>query len=100
MGNQLSHKQKMRIFRRDGWKCQYCGVDASSDFEIFYLANLNIDHMNPKGGDDDSNLVTACRQCNLNKRAHPFESFAEAKDFVLKKKAQNYEWFKKNVLTS
>ena len=52
---------RWRIFRRDGFKCQYCGS----------AEELVIDHGEPfsKGGEDDQeNYVTACRMCNAGKR--------------------------------
>ncbi len=96
----LPYPQKMRIFERDGFKCQYCGLDASSDFETWYYANLNVDHVDPKGGDDDSNLVTACRTCNSIKWAHPCRTLVEAKALVSEKRKESLDWFNKNVRTS
>ena len=52
---------RKNIFKRDSYKCQYCGKSASS---------LTIDHVIPKnkGGKDSwDNLVSACMKCNLNK---------------------------------
>ncbi len=49
-----------RILERDGHKCTYCGATD----------NLSVDHIVPisRGGlHDDSNLVTACRECNSGK---------------------------------
>jgi hypothetical protein len=51
---------RQNIFRRDNFKCQYCG---SSN-------NLTIDHVMPRsrgGGATWDNLVTACRHCNSRK---------------------------------
>lgn len=48
---------KYNIFKRDGYKCQYCGSKN----------NLTLDHVIPrsKGGKDTwKNLVTACQECN------------------------------------
>ena len=98
MGLPLS--QKLRIFRRDGFKCPYCGLDASSDFDTWYYANLNVDHINPKGGNDDSNLVTACRTCNLLKWKHPCANLEEAKALVERKRKESLEWFNKHVLNT
>lgn len=62
--------QRLRhyVFKRDGYKCVYCG---SPD-------NLQADHVVPysKGGlDDSTNLVTACRKCNVRKKDHSVEYF-------------------------
>ena len=51
------------VFRRDGWRCQYCGVTVSK-------RDATIDHVNPqcKGGRTNyKNCVTACRACNHKK---------------------------------
>ncbi len=49
---------KEAIFKRDNYRCQYCGADKKP---------LTIDHIVPKvkGGQDSwTNLVTACQKCN------------------------------------
>ena len=53
---------RKRIFARDDYTCQYCGVRGTK---------LECDHKHPvaRGGShDDENLVTACRTCNHSKR--------------------------------
>ena len=48
------------VFARDDHRCQYCGQMADS-----------IDHVMPRsrgGGHEWTNLVAACRRCNLAKR--------------------------------
>jgi len=50
------------IFKRDGYKCVYCGEGQKSV--------LTIDHVYPqsKGGPNTwTNLVTACKKCNNEK---------------------------------
>jgi 5-methylcytosine-specific restriction endonuclease McrA len=52
-----------RIFRRDGFRCVYCGL-------VFPGAELTVDHVQPrvKRGDHSAgNLVTACAACNARK---------------------------------
>lgn len=61
----ISKKIRFEIFKRDGFRCQYCGCDSSNP-EIV----LEIDHIIPvsKGGlDDTDNLLTACFSCNRGK---------------------------------
>jgi len=51
--------------------CFYCGNDSK-------LGALTIDHIDPRtrdGKDDLSNLVLACRPCNLLKADKPIETF-------------------------
>ena len=48
------------IFKRDGFKCQYCGNGK----------DLTLDHLIPKSRGGNStwyNLITACRRCNTKK---------------------------------
>lgn len=49
------------IFQLDNYTCQYCYKRGG---------NLTIDHVQPlckNGANDESNLVTACRTCNVSK---------------------------------
>lgn len=59
----LSKKVRFEIFKRDSFKCQYCG-ESSPDVV------LEVDHIEPvsKGGTDDiTNLITSCFDCNRGK---------------------------------
>jgi 5-methylcytosine-specific restriction endonuclease McrA len=52
---------RKNLFRRDGFRCQYCGRKD---------VLLTIDHMVPKsrGGEDSwDNLIAACKSCNTIK---------------------------------
>lgn len=63
----LSKKIRFDVFKRDGFKCAYCGQTPP-------LVTLEVDHINPKstGGQDDiNNLITACFDCNRGKRDDP-----------------------------
>jgi 5-methylcytosine-specific restriction endonuclease McrA len=54
---------RFAVLRRDGFRCVYCGADASEK-------KLHIDHVMPKslgGSDDIENLVASCDECNLGK---------------------------------
>lgn len=65
-GSETTQAQRWRILRRDGWKCQLCGMTAADDG-----VTLEVDHMQPasKGGsNDDDNLWALCRPCNQSKR--------------------------------
>lgn len=89
-----------RIYERDKFKCQYCGLDTMSNFDIWWHANLSIDHVRPKrhGGDDsDSNLVVSCHTCNLYKGSTFCETLEEARNVVAKKRLEAEIWFKKYV---
>lgn len=59
----ISPKVRFEVFKRDGFKCQYCGKCAP---EVI----LNVDHIHPvsKGGEDDMmNYITSCFDCNSGK---------------------------------
>ena len=59
----ITNKLRFEIFKRDSFKCQYCGKTAPD-------VVLEVDHINPvaKGGKNDIlNLVTSCYDCNRGK---------------------------------
>lgn len=61
----ISKKTRFDVFKRDGFKCQYCGAHPPSVL-------LHVDHINPVangGGNDADNLITSCEPCNLGKGA-------------------------------
>lgn len=61
----LSKKTRFDVFKRDGFKCMYCGAHPPSVL-------LEVDHIVPvAGGGTNSadNLVTACEPCNRGKAA-------------------------------
>lgn len=63
----MSQKLRFEVFKRDGFKCQYCGAHPPA-------ALLEVDHIHPValGGDNDpDNLITACLPCNRGKSAVP-----------------------------
>ena len=90
-----------RIYERDNFKCRYCGWDGLKNFESWFTANFNIDHIRPqrlRRNDDDSNLVLACRACNLYKGQVDCYSFEEALNLVNRKRAEAEKWYRKHVL--
>ena len=53
------------LFRRDGQICMYCGMR-------FPVSQLSRDHIRPfsqGGGDTWTNVVAACRRCNISLKA-------------------------------
>jgi len=59
----ISRKMRFDVFKRDGFKCMYCGKVPPN-------AILEADHITPvcKGGKNRmDNLVTACFECNRGK---------------------------------
>ncbi len=60
----LSKTLRFEVFKRDSFKCQYCGASAPDVL-------LHVDHIKPVadgGMNDITNLITACMPCNLGKR--------------------------------
>lgn len=89
---------KREIFRRDGYRCQYCGQFATY---------LTLDHVVPKvqGGTHEwENLTSACPQCNRRKgsrtpqeagmrlRSRPLEPPAAASYLYGRYLRDNQEW--------
>lgn len=61
----LSKKIRFEVFKRDSFKCQYCGKSAPDVI-------LHVDHIDPvsRGGKNDLiNLITSCQPCNAGKGA-------------------------------
>lgn len=59
----ISKKIRFEVFKRDSFRCQYCGRSAPDVI-------LEIDHIIPvaEGGKNDvMNLITSCRDCNRGK---------------------------------
>lgn len=63
----LSKKLRFEVFKRDGFRCMYCGATPDQ-------ALLQCDHIHPValGGQNEmDNLATACQPCNAGKSATP-----------------------------
>jgi 5-methylcytosine-specific restriction endonuclease McrA len=91
---------RLRIWRRDNFKCRYCDYDAIDSFESFRRARLAVDHLKPSGGDDDSNLVTCCAACNADKGSADFDSVESVRRFLrLYWKECSRPWFNTFVTT-
>ena len=59
----ITKSVRFEVFKRDGFKCQYCGASAPDVI-------LEVDHIVPvaEGGENDiMNLITSCRDCNRGK---------------------------------
>lgn len=59
----ISKKTRFEIFKRDGFACRYCGRHPPA-------VVLELDHIEPVvagGGAEETNLLTACFDCNQGK---------------------------------
>lgn len=71
-----------RVFARDHFCCVYCGFDGSTFERWRYLA---VDHFIPQsrgGSNDETNLKTACIDCNSMKASFRFETVEEARQKI------------------
>lgn len=87
----LSKKLRFEIFKRDKFKCQYCGKSSPDVL-------LEVDHIKPvvEGGDNsDINLITACFDCNRGKGKHPLSEVPQALNEKLKFEKEKVEQIKK-----
>lgn len=85
-----------KVYKRDGYVCQYCGYSPKKH-EIFLP--LHIDHIYPfvKGGTNKmENLVVACQQCNLLVKSKVFSSFEDKQIYILKEKLKRNLFYDKN----
>ena len=76
----ISKKTRFEVFKRDAFKCQYCGRSSPDTI-------LHVDHIKPvsKGGDNDLiNLITSCADCNGGKSARDLDDDSA----IVKQRAQ------------
>lgn len=90
----VTREEGQRILERDGYRCQYCGLDGMASFENALA--MSVDFVVPrarKGKKDERNLVACCRSCNLIKGTRVYRNFDEAKSYVLaRREALNKAW--------
>ncbi len=86
----LAREDAMKVFQRDHFKCQYCGLDGLHHFENWLILTVDHVHPNARGGSRRmDNLVTACQPCNIMKGKRVFASREEAKKYI---QAKREEW--------
>lgn len=83
----ISRILKERVYQRDEYICQYCGIWC---YESYMQNNkaVVIDHAIPVamgGGIDIDNLITSCRRCNSIKSDLIFDTFEEAREYIKSK---------------
>ena len=72
--------RRLGLYIRDGLACVWCGDTIESG------ATLTLDHIVPyanggtwgNGGNENTNLVTACKSCNSSRGSRTIEDFASA----------------------
>ena len=85
---QISKKVRFDVFKRDNFKCQYCG--GTPDESV-----LEVDHIHPvcEGGTNAiDNLLTACFSCNRGKGGEALsaipKSLAQKADEMIERELQ------------
>ena len=94
----LSREDAMKVFKRDHFTCQYCGLNGLAKSENWLI--LTVDHIHPHargGGRHMENLVAACQPCNLIKGKREYGSLEAAKKHVLAKRAEWLKTFQSHV---
>src|SRR6266700_787042 len=90
----LTSEEGFKILERDRYRCHYCGLDGLANFENSLV--MTVDFVVPrahKGRKEASNLVTACRPCNVVKGRRTFKNVEEARAFVLQRRSDlRREW--------
>lgn len=80
----LSKKTRFEVFKRDGFRCHYCGAHPPGVL-------LHVDHIvavAAGGSNAIDNLVTACEPCNLGKGARALAAVPRAVADKLKEAAE------------
>ena len=70
MRKAFSFQQRLRVYMRDLFTCQYCGLAMNP-----LSPQLSLDHRYPEGDNTDENLATACKSCNSSKNRRTVESW-------------------------
>ena len=94
----LTREEGMKILARDKFRCQYCGLDGAATLDNALI--MTVDFVMPRsarGKKDPTNLVAACRTCNILKGQHRFHSFEEAKHYVLQRREEKRQEWQKNI---
>ncbi len=84
---------RQRVYERDEFVCQYCGIWCYDSWVRDKNA-VTIDHMTPVSGcgsNNEDNLVTCCSECNSIKNNRRFNTFEEAREYIIKRKKDEYK---------
>ena len=75
---------RLNVYTRDNWTCQYCDKKKAAK-------DLTFDHVIPRahgGGTSWTNIVTACKPCNVKKA----DKTVEKAKMVLLRKPEEPRW--------
>lgn len=71
----IRRDKRLSIYLRDGFECGYCG----RDLHRASAREVTLDHLLPRsagGGNEATNLTTACLACNSSRQDKPWASYA------------------------
>ncbi len=91
----MANYDRLEIYARDGFRCCYCGFDGGT-FDTWKF--LEIDHINPKGPNESSNVVTSCHYCNGCKGNDPCETLEQGREIVSRHNQTNFKYWQDKVL--
>jgi len=80
-----------KVAKRDNYTCQYCGYSPRLFVDFI---PMHVDHIRPfcnGGGNKMSNLVMACRTCNLHLSGKVFGDFHDKLAFIVDWRKENGE---------
>lgn len=66
----IRNEKRCAIYARDGFACAYCNGKP---------LQLKLDHVDPRGGNGEDNLVTCCNYCNIMKGDRTLHQWLEAR---------------------
>lgn len=72
-GKWIRQDKRLAIYLRDGLACVYCGTVM--EVESFQLTLDHVLSQEMGGGNDEGNLVTACKYCNSAKQSKSVQAF-------------------------
>lgn len=78
--NWITKEKRLALYIRDNFTCAYCGTSLkNSDPNLVTLDHLvprNIKIAHGGGGNESTNLVTACKSCNSSRQDKPWSDYA------------------------
>lgn len=80
MARWITPEKRLAIYIRDGFQCAYCGASLKN----VAPEGITLDHLVPRnplvahgnGGNEATNLITACRSCNSSRQDKPWVDYA------------------------
>jgi len=73
--NWIRKERRLAIYIRDNFTCLYCGRDLKERA----AGEIALDHLHCRvngGGNENSNLITACRSCNSSRQDREWRQYA------------------------